>query len=84
MRKSVWILVVAVTTLLSCTDNDEIEKQIAVFREETIVLPEFQENVEILMDCAFLYVLVVTASGKVCVTMVQRMMLREYVFAEHR
>ena len=31
---------VAVTTLLSCTDNDEIEKQIAVFREETIVLPE--------------------------------------------
>ena len=47
-------------------------------------LPEFQEDVEILMDCAFLYVLVVTASRKVCVTMVQRMMLREYVFAEHR
>ena len=39
MRKSVWILVVAVT-LLSCADNDEIEKQIAAFQEETIVLPE--------------------------------------------
>ena len=39
MRKSVWIFVVAVT-LLSCRGNDEIEKQIAVFREETVVLPE--------------------------------------------
>ena len=27
-------------TLLSCADNDEIEKQIAAFQEETIVLPE--------------------------------------------
>jgi len=39
MRKSVWILVVAVA-LLSCGGNDEIEKQIAVFREETVVFPE--------------------------------------------
>ena len=39
MRKSVWILVVAVT-LLSCAGNDDIEEQIAAFREETIVLPE--------------------------------------------